>query len=64
MSEPDFWDFVFEGGYDLLFPEDEDNTYQCSSCKQIIKGDEKVKWIDKEKTIFECPKCGEVIKNE
>ena len=26
MPSPDFWDFMMEGGYDLFFPDDEDET--------------------------------------
>ena len=27
MPNLDFWDFMLEGGYDLLFPDDEDAEY-------------------------------------
>lgn len=61
MENPDFWDFMLEGGYDLLFPDDEDDTVECESCGRVIKGSEKVEWVDKERRIFKCPECKENI---
>jgi DNA-directed RNA polymerase subunit RPC12/RpoP len=56
MQHPDFWDFALEGGWDLLFPDDEERSYICLYCKKIIKGKEKVEWVEKNK-IFKCPEC-------
>ena len=64
MSEPNFWDFMMEGGYDLLFPDDEDETYECSHCGRIINGHERVEWLDKKNKIFKCPGCHSEIKIE
>lgn len=58
----DFWDFMLEGGYDLLFPDDEDNTVECENCGRVIKGSEKVEWVDKNKRIFKCLDCKQDIK--
>jgi predicted RNA-binding Zn-ribbon protein involved in translation (DUF1610 family) len=58
---PELWDFIMEGGYELLFPEDEERSYQCPYCGRIINGDEKVRWLDRMKTIFQCPECEEKI---
>jgi DNA-directed RNA polymerase subunit RPC12/RpoP len=62
MKDPDFFDFMLEGGYDLLFPDDEDENYECPHCGRIIEGNEKVEWIDKKNKIFKCPECGEEVK--
>lgn len=44
MQGFNFFDFIMEGGYELLFPEEED-------------GDEEVEWVDKKQGIFKCPDC-------
>lgn len=62
MEDPDFWDFMLEGGYDLLFPDDKDDTVKCENCGRTIKGSEKVGWVDKEKKIYKCPNCGSKVK--
>lgn len=59
---PDFWDFMLEGGYDLLFPDDEDETYECPFCNRVIMGSEKVEWKDKKDRIFLCPECKREIR--
>ena len=61
MNDPDFFDFMLEGGYDLLFPDDEDETFQCPFCNRIINGSQKVEWIDKKNKIFKCPACGDKL---
>lgn len=59
QDEPDFFDFMML--YELLFPEEEDRTYECPYCKRVIQGNEKVEWIDKKNKIFKCPECGEKL---
>ena len=61
MPDPDFWDFVMEGGWALLFPDDLEESVECFSCKRIIKGNEEVEWVDKKKKAFKCPNCGDVL---
>ena len=61
MAIPDFWDFMMEGGYDLLFPDDDEQTFKCPFCRALISGDQKVEWIDKKSGKFKCPECGEEI---
>jgi len=62
MPDPEFFDFMLEGGYELLFPEEEDRTVECPYCGRLIRGDEEVEWIDKKKKIFKCPDCGKKLK--
>jgi len=56
MPEPDFWDFMIEGGDELL------NTQECPHCGEIFYLDENIEWIDEEEKIAECPNCGEEVK--
>lgn len=60
MSNDDFFDFMVF--WELMFPEDEDRTYECPSCGRVISGGEKVPWIDKKNQIFKCPGCEELLK--
>lgn len=60
MQLPDFWDFMLDGGYDLLFPDDEDNKYKCPFCLETVNGSDKVEWLNKDHTRFKCPNCGEI----
>ena len=63
MTEADeFFDFIVF--YELMFPDDPDKTVECSSCGRVIKGNEEVGWLNKEKTTFKCPGCGEEIEIE
>jgi PTS system fructose-specific IIC component len=62
MSNDDFFDFMVF--WELMFPEDEDKTFKCPSCDTIIKGDDKVPWIDKKNKIFKCPDCGKLLQIE
>lgn len=64
MGQPDFEDFILSGGWDLLFPDDEDETCECPHCGRVIDGDEKVEWVDKKNKAFKCPDCGEEIELE
>jgi len=59
MPDPDFWDFVLEGGYDLLFSEE--GGVECPSCSQKIQREE-VEWLDEDEGVFECPGCNTKIK--
>jgi hypothetical protein len=47
---PDFFDFMTEGGDDLL------HSHQCPQCKTWFDEDE-VQWNDKERRILQCPSC-------
>ncbi|MFC1514932.1 hypothetical protein ACFL5X_03425 [Candidatus Omnitrophota bacterium] len=59
MGEPDFLEFMIM--YELLFPDDEDEVFECYHCGREIKGNEKVEWIDKKKKMFKCPECKQKI---
>ena len=54
----DFFDFMVF--YELMFPDDEDREITCPHCGRVIKGSEKVRWIEKGR-LFECPDCKEEI---
>jgi len=56
MPEPDFWDFMIEGGDELL------NSQECPHCGKVIHLDQDIEWIDEEKRIAKCPNCGEEVK--
>jgi len=56
MPNPDFWDFIMEGGDELL------NTQQCPRCGEVIYLDEGIEWIDEKEKIAKCPNCGEEVK--
>ena len=70
MPDDNLFDFLLFN--ELLFPEEEDKTYECPHCGRVIEGDEKVECIgppvrpedgpasrlDKKKRIFKCPACG------
>ncbi len=56
MPEPDFWDFIMEGGDELL------NTEECPYCGQLIYLDQDIEWVDEEEGIAKCPYCGEEVK--
>ncbi|MCX6760324.1 MAG: hypothetical protein NTW46_03200 [Candidatus Nealsonbacteria bacterium] len=60
MSNDDFSDFMIF--YELLFPDDENKEVECDNCGRVIKGSEKVEWVDKNKQIFKCPDCKQEIK--
>ncbi len=59
MSSDDFFDFMVF--WELMFPEDENKTYECPSCNRVIRGNENVPWIDKKANIFKCPQCDELL---
>ena len=52
----DFWDFMIEGGDELL------NSQECPHCGEVIYLDQDIEWIDEEKRIAKCPYCGEEVK--
>lgn len=56
MADPDFWDFMMEGGDELL------NTEVCPHCGDVIYLDQKIEWIEEDKKIAKCPSCGEQVK--
>lgn len=62
MPDPDFFDFMVF--YELMFPDQPDKTIECPHCGRVIKGDEKVAWVDKTNGILKCPDCDEEIKIE
>lgn len=56
MNNDELNDFFLEGGDELL------NTEPCPHCGDVIYLDQKIEWIDEEKRIAKCPKCGEEVK--
>ena len=48
----EFNDFILEGGDELL------NSELCPYCGDVIYLDQKIEWIDEEKKIAKCLKCG------
>jgi len=60
MPDPDFWDFILEGGYDLLFSEEEGRV-ECPSCHHEIQQN-RVEWVDEDEGVLECPGCNTKIK--
>lgn len=64
MQDSDFEDFMLDGGFDLLFFDDEDKEIECSNCCRVIKGNEQVEWVDKNEGIFKCPECGENLEDK
>ena len=58
MKDPDFWDFMMEGGDELL------NSEVCTHCGDVVYLDQKIEWIDEENKIAKCPKCGKEVKVE
>ena len=56
MGDDDFFDFMMEGGDELL------NSEACPHCGEPIYLDQEIEWVDKDKKIAKCPKCGEEIK--
>lgn len=60
MNDGDFWDFA--AFWDFFNSFDEQAEFECHHCGRVIKGDEKVLWIDKKQKIFKCSECNEEIK--
>ncbi len=56
MKDPDFFDFMMEGGDELL------NSELCPKCGDAIYLDQAIEWADEEKGICICPHCGEKVK--
>lgn len=56
MDNPDFFDFMIEGGDELM------NTEACPHCGEVIYLDQKIEWVDKDKKTAKCPKCGGEVK--
>jgi len=56
MQNPDFFDFMIEGGDELL------NAEMCKHCGNVIYLDQKIDWTDKDMKIAKCPSCGEEVK--
>jgi len=56
MNNPDFFDFMIEGGDELL------NTESCPHCDDVIYLDQEIEWIDEAKRISKCPGCDEEIR--
>lgn len=56
MDNPDFFDFMMEGGDELT------NTEVCPHCGEVIYLDQKIEWIKKDKGTAKCPRCGEQVK--
>lgn len=56
MKDPDFFDFMIEGGDELI------NNQACIHCGEVIYLDQEIEWINESKRIAKCPRCGEEIK--
>lgn len=56
MDDPDFFDFMIEGGDELL------NSEVCPNCGEVIYLDQKIEWLNKDRSIVKCPSCGKKIK--
>ena len=56
MPNPDIWDFIMEGGDELL------NSKACSKCGEVIYLDQEIVWIDKVNNVAKCPGCGGEVK--
>jgi NAD-dependent SIR2 family protein deacetylase len=56
MENTGFWDFMIEGGDELL------NSELCLHCGDVIYLDQKIEWIDEDKKIAKCPSCGVEVK--
>ena len=56
MDDPDFFDFMIEGGDELL------NSALCLKCGDAIYLDQAIEWVDEEKRVCICPHCGEKVK--
>lgn len=54
----DFFNFMIFN--ELMFPDDEGREIKCPHCGRVIKGSEKVAWVEKGK-VFKCPECEECI---
>ena len=55
-TNDDFFDFLIEGGDELL------NSETCPRCGKVIYLDQKIEWIDRDKRIAKCPSCGCEVK--
>ncbi len=60
MQDYDLFDFMVFS--EMLFPEDPDRTIECPFCGTKIEGDERVRWLDRDKNTFQCPDCDREIK--
>lgn len=56
MDDPDFFDFMTEGGDELM------NSEPCPKCGEPIYLDQAIEWVDEKKGICICPHCGEKVK--
>ena len=54
-DDPDFIDFMMEGGDDLL------NRHDCPHCGKSFHLDEIANWVDKSKGLGKCPSCNEEV---
>jgi len=52
MNGDDFFDFMIEGGDELM------NSEVCPHCGDVIYLDRRIEWIDNDKKIAKCPSCG------
>ena len=52
IPDPDFFDFMIEGGDELL------NSEVCLHCGEVIYLDREIEWTGKDKKTAKCPKCG------
>lgn len=61
MNFPTFWDFLMEGGYDLLFENEEtgEKQFKCPSCGRFLTKHDKIEYISESEKLFKCPYCDE-----
>ena len=55
MDNSDLFDFMMEGGEELL------NSEVCPHCGTVIYLDQEIEWVDETKRIAKCPKCEEGV---
>ena len=60
MNESDeFLDFT--AFWEFFNPFDKEDECKCPNCGKLIKGNEKVQWVDRKNKILKCPDCDSEI---
>jgi len=54
MDDVDFFDFMMEGGDELLFP---DNEVECPYCGYTVDKSDLIEVVDEDSKIIKCPNC-------
>lgn len=55
MPDPDFFNFMLEDGYDLIF--DDEEEFECPHCGYMITPEDNIEVTGEGQ--FKCPECGE-----